>query len=109
MKSVIFIGSSQIDLKNFPSKVRRNAGFQLSLVQAEEEPDDWKPMPSIGSGVKELRIHADGEFRVIYIAKFKSSIYVLHAFQKKTQKTRTRDIELAKTRFTKLIQKRRIE
>jgi len=72
------------------------------------EPSDWKPMSSIGQGVKEIRIHIEGEFRVIYIAKYKEGIYILHAFQKKTQKTPKRDIDIAKTRFRELERERKI-
>ena len=65
-------------------------------------------MSSIGQGVKELRIHVDGEFRVVYIAKYEEAIYVLHAFQKKTQKTTKRDIDIARTRFRELERERKL-
>jgi phage-related protein len=63
------------------------------------EPSDWKPMSSIGSSIREIRIHKDGEFRVIYVTKLHETVYVLHAFQKKTQKTAKKDIDLAKARL----------
>ena len=63
-------------------------------------------MSTIGPGVREIRIHVDGEFRVIYIAKFEEAIYVLHAFQKKTQKTSKKDIDIAKTRLRELERER---
>lgn len=76
------------------------AGFQLGLVQEGQDPDDWKPMTTIGAGVREIRIReASGGFRVIYIAKFESAIFVLHCFQKKTQKTSREDIALATQRL----------
>lgn len=76
------------------------AGFQLGLVQEGQDPDDWKPMTTIGAGVREIRIReASGAFRVIYIAKFESAIFVLHCFQKKTQKTSREDIALATQRL----------
>lgn len=57
----------------------------MDQVQQGREPDDWKPMPSIGTGVREIRIReASGAFRVIYVAKFEAAIFVLHCFQKKT-------------------------
>ena len=66
---------------------RREAGHQLDQVQRGRDPDDWKAMPTIGAGVREVRIHdADGAFRVIYVAKFEAAIYVLHCFQKKSQR-----------------------
>ncbi len=66
-------------------------------------------MPSIGIGVKEIRIHTQTENRVFYVAKFAEAVYVLHAFVKKTDKTEKRDIELAKRRFASLINERRTE
>lgn len=82
--------------------------YQLGFVQLGFEPEDWKPMSTIGPGVREIRIHVDGEFRVIYIAKFEEAIYVLHAFQKKTQKTSKKDIDIAKTRLRELERERNI-
>ncbi len=76
-------------------------------VQMGMDPIDWKPMPSIGGGVKELKIHENGEFRVVFIAKFPEAVYVLHAFQKKTQKTPKKDITLAQQRLKQLEQERR--
>ena len=80
----------------------------MERVQAGKEPADWKPMPSVGLGVNEIRVREDGgAFRVIYIAKFSEAVYVLHAFQKKTHKTSKQDIELARRRFRELIQERK--
>ena len=102
MKPLHFIGSSLDDLRNFPEEARKAAGFELNSVQSELDPSDWKPMPSIGRGVKEIRIHVLGEWRIIYVAKFEEAVYVLHSFQKKTQKTTQRDIELARKRFRQI-------
>ena len=99
MKPLKFSGSVLDDLRDFPAEARREAGFELYNVQIGVNPSDWKPMPSIGSGVREIRIHERGEYRVVYIAKFEEAVYVLHAFQKKTQKTRQSDIEIAKARY----------
>lgn len=77
----------------------REAGFQIDSVQRGHAPSDWKPMTAIGKGVREIRIHEDGEYRVIYVVKFERAIYVLHAFQKKTQKTRKHDLEAAKRAY----------
>ena len=83
---------------------RREAGYQIDRVQNGHEPDDWKPMPSIGSGVQEIRIRdAAGAFRVIYVAKFADAVYVLHCFQKKTQKTSKTDLDLAESRYRDLV------
>ncbi len=101
---MLWRGSSYKDLLSFPDEARREAGYQLGFIQLGFEPSDWKPMSSIGLGVKEIRIHVKGEFRVLYIAKYKEMIYVLHAFQKKSQKTRNRDMDIAKTRLRELQQ-----
>ena len=106
MKPLKFTGSSLDDLRNFPEKAKREAGYQLSQVQLGLEPSDWKAVSSIGPGVREIRIHNDGEFRVIYITRLRETVYVLHAFQKKTQKTPRKDIELARARL-KLLQEMR--
>ena len=83
---------------------RREAGYQIDRVQNGYEPDDWKPMSSIGAGVQEIRIRdAAGAFRVVYVAKFADAIYVLHCFQKKTQKTSKTDLDLAESRYRDLL------
>lgn len=102
MKSIEFIGSSLDDLKGFPIDARREAGFNLSLIQGGLEPSDIKPMKTVGVGAYEIRIHVQGEWRVIYVAKFKGAVYVLHAFQKKTQKTAQSDIDIAKKRYKQI-------
>ncbi len=102
MKNLRFIGSSLDDMRDFPADARRQAGFELDAVQRGLEPSDWKPMTSVGIGVREIRIHVLGEWRVIYVAKLADAIYVLHAFQKKTQRTRREDIELARRRYRQI-------
>ena len=103
MKRLAFVGSSRADLKDFPEAARRKAGFQLDRVQRGLEPEDWKPMATIGSGVREIRVkETSGAFRLIYVATFAEAVFVLHAFQKKTQRTSMRDIELATIRFKEL-------
>jgi phage-related protein len=100
MKAIIWMGSSHDDLIEFPADARRDAGYQLQSVQRGDDPQDWKPMTSIGSGVREIRIReSSGAFRVIYLAPRPEGIYVLHCFQKKTQQTSQRDLLLAKTRL----------
>jgi phage-related protein len=100
LKPIEWKGSSYADLLAFPKEVRHDAGYQLERVQRGEEPEDWKPMPSLGVGVREIRIHEDsGEFRVMYLATRPEAVYVLHAFQKKSQKTSRRDLALAIKRY----------
>lgn len=103
MKPVEFLGDSLKCLREFPPDARQDAGRQLDRVQRGKQPNDFKPMPSIGKGVEEIRVWDDvGTFRVIYTARLANAVYVLHAFQKKTQVTSKRDIETAKTRFAEL-------
>ena len=104
MKTLRFVGSSLDDLKNFPAEARREAGFELDAVQRGLMPSDFKPMLAVGAGAYEIRVRVLGEWRIIYVAKFERAVYVLHAFQKKTQKTRKEDIELAARRY-RLVEK----
>ncbi|MFI8482148.1 type II toxin-antitoxin system RelE/ParE family toxin [Pseudomonas sp. NPDC078700] len=91
-----FCGNALKDLCSFPEKVRREAGHQLDHIQLGRDPDDWRPMASIGAGVGEIRIHdTSTAHRVIYVTRLENAIYVLHCFQKKTQKTSRADIVLA--------------
>jgi len=108
-KRLLWLGSSRRDIRTFPAAARRMAGFQLLRVQQGLEPNDWKPMAGIGSGVQELRIHTDTEHRVCYVARFSEGIYVLHAFEKRTRKTSTKDLDLARTRYRELLELRRRE
>lgn len=108
-KPIVWAGTSLDDIRAFPEDARRLAGQHLRLVQQGLEPPDWKPMPSIGLGVTEIRIHTRVEHRVFYIAKFREAIYVLHAFQKATRKTDKTDIDLAKRRLGQLIRERRMQ
>lgn len=99
MKPLRFVGSNLDDLKSFPAEARREAGFELDAVQRGLMPADFKPMLAVGAGAYEIRVRVLGEWRIIYVAKFERAVYVLHAFQKKTQKTRKEDIELAARRY----------
>jgi len=103
MKPLNFIGSSLDDLRNFPEEARKAVGFELYAIQRGLEPCDWKPMPSIGRGVKEIRIHVLGEWRIIYVAKFEDAVHVLHSFQKKTKKINQHDIEIARKRYRQIV------
>lgn len=104
MKPVQFLGDSLKCLREFPDEARQDAGRQLDQLQRGKQPADFKPMPSIGKGVEEIRIWDDaGTFRVIYTARLAAAVYVLHVFQKKTQTTSQRDIETARARFAQLM------
>lgn len=103
MKDITWHGTSREDLMKFPREAKQQAGYQLDKIQNGFEPADWKPMRNIGQGVNEIRIKDEsGQFRVLYVAKFADAVHVLHAFQKKTQKTPQQDIELARTRYKEI-------
>ncbi len=103
MKKLIFVGDSLKRLRDFPATARQDAGYQLDRVQRGENPDDYKPMPSIGKGVEEIRIWDDsGTYRLIYTSRISDAVYVLTVFQKKTQTTRAQEIRLARERLKKL-------
>lgn len=109
MKDIIWLGTTHQDIKSYPSEAKQDVGYNLDRIQRGLEPSDWKPMSSVGLGVKEIRIHSDNEYRVLYVAKFEEAVYVLHSFVKKTQQTLTKDIALAKKRYGELLSLRRIE
>jgi phage-related protein len=84
------------------------AGAKRSRFRVEARPiwlapHDSKPMPAVGAGVEEIRIREEsGTYRVIYTARVAEFVYVLHAFQKKTQQTAKRDLNLAHQRFQQI-------
>jgi phage-related protein len=103
-KPVEFRGSALHDLRAFPISARREAGYQLDQVQQGSEPDDWKAINTVGQGVREIRIRDEaGAFRVMYVAKFADAVYVLHCFQKKTQRTSKADLDIAAKRYGELL------
>lgn len=100
MKALTWLGDSKKNIGKWPTGVRDQAVYQLQRLLDGRDPTDWKPMKTVGKGVREIRIRGRGDqYRVIYIARFKGTIYVLHAFQKKSQKTARRDLELARRRL----------
>jgi phage-related protein len=100
MGRVKFLGDSLQRIKDFPRSASKDAGYQLGLVENGEEPLDWKPMPTVGPGVREIRIWAsDGTFRVTYVVRSRIGVFVLHAFAKTTELTSKRDIDLARARL----------
>ena len=100
LKPLVFLGSSRDDVLSMPREIRHDIGVELMRVQLGAQPRDFKPMPVVGSGVREIRIRdSSGAFRVMYVAKFDDAVYVLHAFQKKSQQTAKTDIDLARIRY----------
>ena len=108
MKDIGFRGTALNDLKKFNEGVKQQIGYNLHRIQMGKKPLDSKSMKTIGVGVREIRAKdKDGIYRAIYVATFKESVYVLHCFQKKEQKTRKQDLEIAKTRLQKLIEEKK--
>jgi phage-related protein len=99
MKPLSFIGSCLDDLRAFPAAVRHAIGVELMRVQYGGVPTDFKPLSVVGPGAFEIRVHLEGAWRVVYVAKFERTVYVLHAFQKKSRRTAQSDIELAARRY----------
>jgi phage-related protein len=105
-KPVQWVASARDELRDFPDNARLEAGIAIWAIQQGEAPPDGKPMPIIGKGVQEIRIRTTDAYRIFYVAKFSEAIYILHAFQKKTQKTARSNIELGQQRYKQLIQER---
>jgi phage-related protein len=102
-KPIEFLGDALARLRDFPEDAKREAGFQLDRVQSGETPIHYRPMPSVGRGAVEIKIRdSDGAFRVFYVANRGDAIYVLHCFQKKSEKTDKQDIETGKQRYSEL-------
>ncbi len=105
-KPIEWVGSAKKDLIDFPNDARRQVGFELRSIQQGDLPSDFKPMSIVGKGVEEIRIQTDDAYRIFYVARFEEAVYVLHAFQKKTQKTSRSDIELGQQRYKQMLQQR---
>ncbi|WP_310212980.1 type II toxin-antitoxin system RelE/ParE family toxin [Neorhizobium sp. 2083] len=103
MKRLEFLGDALDRLRDFPEPARKEAGVQLHKIQLGLEPSDWKTMTTIGAGVREIRIRDEtGAFRIIYVTRIEDAVYVLHAFQKKTQQTAKRDLDIATARLRQI-------
>ena len=103
MKAIVFLGDSLDIIRTFPEQMRRQAGFERRRVQHGLDPSDWKPMNIIGVGVREIRVRdSNGAFRILYVASLADAVHVLHAFQKKTQKTAKRELDVAAARLRQL-------
>jgi phage-related protein len=102
MKPLKFVGSALDELRRFPIDARRSVGHELWQVQMGLLPTDFRPMPSVGGGCYEIRVHTGDEWRVIYVAKYADAVYVLHAFQKKSRATARQDLEIARKRYNRI-------
>jgi phage-related protein len=106
-KPLLWVGTARADVRKFSAAARRLAGFQLRRAQQGLDPNDWKPMSSVGPGVREIRIRVGDAYRVFYVATFDEGVYVIHAFAKKARKTARHDIEIGRERFRALIAARK--
>jgi len=107
LRKLVFWGAAYKELIALPAIVQHRAGFLLKELQKGNDPPDWKPMPTVGAGVNELRIRDEsGAYRVIYIARFEEAVYVLRCFEKTSQKTSQLDLQAAATRYRELIRRR---
>ena len=103
MKKAVFVGGSLDDLRSFPKTVQQKMGYQIGRIQEGLNPTDWKPMPNVGAGVREIRIRDAGNaYHSMYVANLEDAVYVLHVFQKTTQQTAKRDTDLARSRLRDL-------
>ena len=98
-RPLYWVGSVLDDLRAFPVNARRRAGYQLRRVQQGLMPDDCRPMRTVGAGVYEIRLDVGTAHRVSYVAKFSEAVYVLHAFETRTRRTRRADLEIARQRL----------
>ncbi|AVZ26887.1 toxin HigB-like (plasmid) [Zymomonas mobilis subsp. mobilis ZM4 = ATCC 31821] len=88
------------ELSELPKKIMEDAVIDFKRIKRGKDPYDFKPMSIIGTGVKEIRLkEKSGAYRIIYTANFADKIYILHSFQKKTEQTDKRNIDLARKRF----------
>ena len=84
VKPVIWMGGSREEVKRLPEAVQDSLGFELYRVQCGLDPNDWKPMTSVGSGVKEVRVRDEaGIFRMIYLATRPEGVYVCTALRRR--------------------------
>lgn len=105
-KPLVWAGSTRADIRLVADVPRRSIGRELRRIQRGELPRDWKPMQTVGPGAAEIRVHTDVEHRAIYVARFEEAVYVLHIFEKRTQKTPKRDIEIARRRYQEVLARR---
>ncbi len=107
LRPLLWVGPVLETLRGLPADARQRVGYELHRVQEGLAPGDWRPMPSVGGGVVEIRVHTTLEVRVLYIARFREGIYVLHAFEKRSQKTRQHDIGVGRASLAAVLQYRR--
>ena len=100
---VLWEGDSKEVIQSFPEAARQNLGFELWRLQQGERPSDYRPLPSIGAGVFELRDQDERAwYRVIYLSRIHGVIYILHCFEKKSREMPRKDFEKAQQRLKRV-------
>jgi len=100
LRPVEWLGTTRSDIRELRAATQQDLGHELLRVQLGLMPNNYKPMPNIGAGTYEIRVSdLDGIARLLYVAKFRETVYVLHVFEKKAQRTPQKDIEKAKRRY----------
>ena len=107
MKHIQWLGTSLNTVRSFPESARKLVGQELRFVQTGSMPTDFKAMTTVGAGAYEIRVRAGNQYRVIYVAKFAESVYVLHSFIKTTPKTSKPDLDIAKAQYAILLKERK--
>ena len=99
-KKLVFVGDSRKRLLTFPRDLQRDAGHELLAIQDGDEASDTKVLVNVAPGVKEIRLWDEsGTFRFVFVARFEEAVYVPHAFQRKTQSTSAKDLNLVRQRY----------
>ena len=104
MKKVVFEGDTLQRIRTFPEAAKQRAAYEIERIQRDKEPENWEPFSSVGQGVREISIHVNGHFRVMYNAHIDNRVHILHAYEKTSQKTRQTDIALAKHSFESILE-----
>jgi len=104
MKKIVFEGDTLMRLRSFPEAAKQRAAYEIDRVLSDKEPESWESFPNVGQGVRGIRIQVNGHYRVLYIDKVDNRVHVLHAYEKKSQKTRQTDIDLAKPRLKSVLE-----
>lgn len=99
MKTIVFEGDTLMRIRSFPEAAKQRAGYEIDRVMSDQEPENWEHFNNVGQGVKGISVQANGHFRVLYIDNLENKVHILHAYEKKSQKTRQTDIDLAKPRL----------
>lgn len=104
MKTIVFEGDTLMRIRSFPEAAKQRAAYEIDRVLSNRDPENWEPFSNVGQGVKGIRVQVNGHFRVLYIDKVNNKVHILHAYEKKSQKTRQMDIDLAKPRLKSVLE-----